>query len=679
MDERVASMEADPKAPDDAHRLILKAYDRAEAFDRANREQGYQSLRFKAGVDQWPEDVRLAREADGRPCLTINRTAAFVRQVTGDIRQNKPAIKVRPVDGGADPDIAEIYTGLIRHIEQSSRADQAYTHAAECAATCGVGNWRIDVEYAGDESFEQDIVFRRILNPYSVLWDPDAHELDKSDAKFCFVVERMSREAFQSKWPNAAVAPFSNRTEDPQRGWARGWWGTDDVLVAEYWEVEEEPVTLALLSNGQVIDKDDVSEEEIAAAGLSIVRERKSSKKEVKSYIVSGSEILEGPNEWAGSIIPIFAVVGEETWVGDRVKRSGIVDQIRDSQVLFNYMRSASAEVLALQPKAPFLVTVSQVAGFEEYWNSAGSKNWPYLPYNPDPQAPGPPQRSQPPVAASGMIAEAGMAADDMKAITGIYDASLGARSNETSGKAIVARQREGDTGTYLYVDNLAAAVEACGRALVELIPKIYDTERQVRILGEDDAEKVVTINRAIMMGGASGTENDLSVGKYDVVVTAGPSYATKRVEAADSMMQFVQAVPGAAAVISDLVAKNMDWPGAEQIAERLKKMLPPGIDEDGPAQQPQPDPKMLADAQKAAASADLASAQAEGQKLANIRAGMELQAMSGQLQAMVTQLVSQALAQIMGGAPAPVPAAGQMPPVLPGPAGQNPYQQGMP
>lgn len=688
-----AKKKAAPKTDDaDLHDQALKRFDAAWDFDRQNRDDALDDLKFAAG-EQWPEDVLTERRADGRPCLTINRLPQFVRQVIGDIRQNKPTIKVRAVGGGASEEVADVLNGLIRNIESQSRADQAYTTGAENAAYCGMGHWRVTTEYSSNDGFEQDIRIRRIANPFAVLWDPLAQELDKSDAKYCFVTDRISRTEFKAQFPKAQVVDFQQGLDETaEQGLERAdWWGEDTVRIAEYWVVKTVKKRLGMLADGRVVD----IEEAIREAGSEpppglFIRERTVDAPEVCQYLISGLEVLEGPTIWAGRMIPIVTVPGEEIHIGERVVRRGIVRDAKDPQRVFNYMRSASVEIVALQPKAPFIATADQVAGHEDMWKNAGKKNLALLLYNPDPTAATlAPQRVQPPTASQGLLSETGLAAEDMKAVTGIYDASLGQRSNETSGKAILARQREGDVGTFVYVDNLSTGIERTGRILVDLIPRIYDTERAVRILHEDGTDEAVKINRTVREQAPEGgvidkVLNDLTVGEYDVTVTVGPSYSTKRVEAADSMMAFVQAVPQAGAVVADLVARNMDWPGADKIAERLKKLLPPGLDDEGgmqPPAPPPPDPKALADAEKAAADAQLSRAKAEGQEIENTAAALQLQQLIGGMNqavmAAVQQILPVALQQTMQQmiASGPQPAApGPMPP-QPMPGGPMPGQ----
>lgn len=561
---------------DDVLREARARFERTWTAEREARAEALEDLKFRAG-EQWPDEALQERRAALRPILTINRMPQFVRQVTGEIRQNRPAITVRPVDSGTDPALAATMAGIIRHIEQASDAQAAYVTAAESAAVCGIGHFRIVTEYASDDGFEQDVRIRRMRNPFAVWWDPEAQEITREDARWCFVTERIPLADFKARFPKARTEGFEQGNRE---GGADRWWDGETVRVAEYWVKRPATRTLAQLEGGETVDVTDMAQE--ARAALLIVRTRRAEMHRVVRYLISGVEVLEGPDEWAGRYIPVVPVVGEEVHVGDRTVRHGIVRYAKDPQRLYNYWRTAAAESVALSPRAPWLVTPRQIEGQKAQWESANRGNPPYLLYSPDPAAP-PPQRIEPAYPPVALFQEAGIAADDMKAVTGIYDAGLGAQGNETSGRAILMRQREGDTGTYVYVDNLSRAIRHAGRILVDLIPRIYDTERALRILGEDGSEEFAVINHVVPGADGPVTLNDLGAGKYDVEVSAGPGFSTRRLEAAESMMAFVQAVPQAGAVIADLIARNMDWPGAEAIAERLRKLLPPGLDGQAP------------------------------------------------------------------------------------------------
>ncbi len=564
--------------------IVQEAQERLEAAwvqDRENREDAFTDLKFLAG-DQWPNEIRLQREAQNRPCLTINRLPQFVNQVANGVRLNPPAIKAIPACGEATQELAEIYTGLFRHIQYRSNATHVFANAAYYAVACGIGHFRLVTEYADDNGFDQEILIKRIQHPLSVFWDPAAIEPSRSDAEYCLVSEMIGRKEFQKRFPGAAMTDFAAPDGlNAENGLF--WTNRDAVRVCEYWVKRPCERTIARLVHGETIDITGVDPKELR--GLEIVAERKVRSHKVEHYLLSGEEVLEGPDQWAGRYIPIFPVIGSETALETKVIRSGLIRFSRDPQQLYNFWRSAAAEAIALAPRAPFLATPSMIAKFKGQWDTQNTVSRPYLLYEPDPDAPGGrPMREPPPDIPAALVQESAIASDEMKATAGIYDAALGARSNEISGVAIRARESQGGNSALHYQDNLMAALNHLGRVLIDLVPKIYDSERTLRILREDDSHAPVRINVPVMgVNGKPVLLNDLSQGTYDVRVKIGPAYATRRAEAADSMLQFIQAVPQAASVAGDLVARNMDWPGADEIAERLRRMLPPQISGEAP------------------------------------------------------------------------------------------------
>jgi hypothetical protein len=600
----------------DADEILKEArerWDRAYEKEEENMVLAYEDLQFMAG-NQWPERVRNEREQEGRPVLTINRLPQFVHQITGDIRQMKPAIKVVPVDDRSDPQVANIMGGLIRYVENRSDASGIYFQAADQQVAAGIGHWRVLTEYADDSTFEQEIRIAGVDDGIAVLWDPDSRDLSRADAQYCFVPVDMNSGAFKEKYPDSNMSDFATLSD-----WKNlaGWYTDDHVRICEYWVKKPHKRTLALTGDGQTIDvTGEVSRLSApirAVYGLTRgyrLEERESYK--VCRYLITAAEILEGPDEWAGRHIPIIPVIGEEVRIGRKTIRSGIVRHAKSPQQMVNYYSSAQTEAVALQPKAPFMVTEVNVAKYQELYDKANTKNLPYLIYEPDTKNNGaPPQRVQPPVASQGMADGLIRAIEDLKAVTGIYDASLGAKSNETSGKAILARQREGDVGSYVFIDNFARAIRRTGQILVDLIPHIYDTERTIRIMGEDGRIDLMKINQAQGDGISTKIVNDVTVGSYDVVTEIGPSYTTKREEAKEGMTAFIQAAPEAAALIGDLMVEAQDWPLKDKIAKRIRATLPQHIlqaeemEEQGASpeqvkqalqqgQQPPPDPKII-------------------------------------------------------------------------------------
>lgn len=533
----------------------------ADELDGHNRDAFEDDLRFVEGSGQWPQAIKAQRELQDRPCLTINKLPQFLSQVTNDIRQNRPAIRVKPVDDNADPEVAKLLEGLIRNIEYTSKADQAYDTAGFYAAAGGRGFLLVETCYADDDAFEQDIRIRRVRNPLTVYMDPDCQEADGSDACWAMITRLMPRKEMERKFPKAQLSDVEGENED--------WFSKETVRLAEYWTREREDREIALLDDGRVVPADDVPE------GSVIAQKRMSARYRVKYHLCTGSEVLE-TKDWPGKHIPIVPVWGEEIDINGKVFLRGLIRNAKDSQRMYNYWRTTATELVALAPRAPALVTDRQIEGFEDEWQESANTPKPYLRYKPDPAAGGPPQRLEHASVPQGVFTEAQVAVDDMKATTGIYDASLGARGNEASGRAILARQTQGDKANFVYADNLARGIAQVGRIIIDLIPHIYDTARVVRVMGEDGEQELVRVNQPVPA--EQRLLNDLTVGKYDVQVVAGPSYGTKRQEAADTMMQMIQAVPNLAPMIGDLIAKNMDWPEADKVAARLKAMLPPEI-----------------------------------------------------------------------------------------------------
>lgn len=553
-----------------------KRFDLAVAAEAKMREDALDDLKFRAG-EQWPDDVKQAREMDRRPCLTINRLPQFVRQVTNDQRQNRPSIKVSPVDDNADIETAKIYQGLIRHIEYNSNADVAYDTAFEGAATKGLGYFRVITDYCDPKSFDQDIFIKRVRNSFSVYVDPHYQEPDGSDMNWAFVFEDLSRDDYKAQFKNSKLSAMDDWRSLGDK--APGWTTDNTCRVAEYFYKTFKEVDLVQLSDRSVILKEELPE--VLPEGLTVVAERKSTLPAIKWCKMNGVEVLE-ETDWLGQWIPIVPVLGDELDIDGNRVLEGIIRHAKDPQRMYNYWASSETETIALAPRAPFIGAAGTFAGFEAQWKTANIKNHAFLEYNPKNiggQPTGPPQRNvyEPPVQA---ITQARMqSSDDLKATTGIYDATLGNRSNENSGIAIQRRNAQAQTSNFHYVDNLSRALRHVGRIVIDLIPKVYDTPRMGRIIGEDGDSEMVLLNQMFEKDGKPQSYM-LGHGKYDVTVATGPSYATKRQEAAQTMIEFTKAIPNAAPLISDLIARNMDWPGAQEIADRLKKALPPGIAE---------------------------------------------------------------------------------------------------
>jgi hypothetical protein len=585
-------MMADKKKSSAEEDLLADAkdeFDRISEIENDNRECYIDDIRFARDGDQWPEDIRKERELEGRPCLTINRMTSFIRQVVNDSRQNKPSVKAKPVDSQADPETAKVLDGLFRNIEHISRADIAYDTAVENAVSGGFGFIRVNIDYADEDAFDLDIMIERVANPLSVYGDPDSTSADGSDWEKCFVVDKYTKAQFERRWGDKSQVDWD---DDAWTNAGSQWRDGESCMVAEYWKCtyEDRSRLMALDTRDgsrHVYDRKDFEKNEdllmLANMGvLRIVGERTSKAKRFKQYIMTGAEILE-EKDWPGRYIPIVPVYGDEYWIeGKRYLRS-LIHNAKDAQRMFNFWRTNSTELVALAPRVPFIGRVGTFNTDSEKWATVNTKSHAYLEF--DSEAP---QRQPLDMGvAAGSLQEALNASDDMKSIMGIYDASLGARSNETSGRAIMARQREGDISTFHFTDNLTRAIRQTARVVLDLVPHVYNKERIIRVLGEDGKENAVPLKTPMPKMGKDGQPekdelgntimqmHDLTVGKYDIQVTAGPSFTTRREEAAMQMTEMVRAFPMAAPYVADIMAKNFDWPGADEIAERLEALNP--------------------------------------------------------------------------------------------------------
>jgi hypothetical protein len=486
--------------------------------------------------------------------------------------------------------VAEIFDGMVRHIEYISDADVAYDTACDNQVTYGEGYIRILTEYAREDSFDQDIKIGRVRNSFSVYMDPAIQDPCGADAGWCFITEDVSKADYERMFPDAA--PISSLMSQGVGDQSLSQWLSEDMVrIAEYFYYEHEKATLNLYPDNITAFSGSPQDKQLKQMFGKPLRSRTVDRKKVKWIKTNGFEILE-ERDWAGKYIPVVRVIGNEFEVDGQLYVSGLVRNAKDAQRMYNYWVSQEAEMLALAPKAPFIGYGGQFEGYEMNWKTANTNNWPYLEVNPDVTdgagSPLPlPQRAPPPLAQTGLIQAKLGAADDIKGTTGQYDSSLGAQSNERSGRAILAREKQGDTGTYHYVDNLSRAIRHVTRQLVDMIPKIYDTARVARIVGLDGEVGMVRINPTQPEPVKEiRDENGLvidkiynpSVGVYDVRVTTGPGYMTKRQEALDAMSMLLQSNPQLWTVAGDLFIKNMDWPGAQEMAARFAKIIDPKV-----------------------------------------------------------------------------------------------------
>lgn len=595
----MARSKQEKKADDDIVKECQEGFERCEERESYTRPLWKEDLRFANGDPdngfQWDDEMSKKRQAEKRPCLTINKVKQHNRQITNDARQNKSSVRVYPVDDGADKQTAEIFNGIIRHIEANSSADTAYDIAGEFAVDAGLGYWRITTDYAADDTFDQEIYIKAIPNPLNVYLGGYT-EFDGSDATTGYIFTDMPRHEYEAKYPDAEPAGWPSDV-------GSSWLGKDTIRICEYFKIVAENDTLVALPDGTTGKLSEIEDKEVVKAikADESIKKRKVSVRKCKWYLIAGDQILER-RDWLGKYIPIVRVVGEEIEIDGKIDRKGHTRAMKDAQRMYNFWTTAAVEFVALQGKQPYLAEAAAIQGYETYWNNLNSQNLPYLPYNGRDSAGNPiqkPERQQPPVMAPAYMQGMQVASEEMKMASGQYDASMGAKSNETSGRAITARQRESDNATFHFADNEARAKRYTGKILVDLIPKVYDTERVVRILGEDGKEDKATIDpnqpQSVVekRDGLTGEIKKIynpSVGRYDVVVAVGPSYGTKRQEAFQALTEMSSRNPELMQIAGDLVMKAADFPMAEQLAERYEKTLAPGLKDDDGKQKPNPE-----------------------------------------------------------------------------------------
>lgn len=558
---------------------VKKRFELSIAADGQNHTEALDDLRFLKG-EQWPEKQRRIREADGRPCLTINKLPTYLQQVTNDQRQNRANIKVSAAGMNSDPKTAELLAGAIRHMEYDSGADAAYDTAVNSAAAIGFGYFRIKTDYSSLESFDQEIQIKRIRNPFTVYFDPASVEPDGSDAEWCLITEKMTRSEFEAKYPDATLTIQGFQTSGPGDSQVSNWIWTDMVRIAEYYKIIQTPGIIYKLQDGSTTwDK--------PGDPALIVASRHSVKRKLMWYLMTPYQIVEQVEikcRW----IPVFPVYGTEIDVDGKIYRAGLIRNAKDPAMMYNFWMTSATEEVSLRPKTPYVGAEGQFEGHEKKWQQANNRSFPYLEYKPQDvngQLAPPPQRAPMADVPVGVLAMANHASDNIKATTGLFDSSLGASGNATSGKQEIAQQKQGNVANFHYMDNFFRTLRHAGRCIIDMIPNYYDTERLVRCRGEDGTVKQETINKWDEV--ANKFLNDVRVGEYDIAVIPGPSFATMRAEAADAMMQFGQSWPKLMDVAGDKVVKAMNWPDAEGIAERIARTIPKEIrddEEDGSA-----------------------------------------------------------------------------------------------
>jgi hypothetical protein len=599
---------------------------RAQDWERAARDRFLADTKFCEGDSdnnyQWEDTIRNRRMTDQRPCLTVNKTRQHCLQIVNDARQNKAQIRLIPTGDGATYESAKIFEGITRHIEYISNALEAYDSATWRQVTGGWGYWRVVTDYLDDKSFDQEIYIRRIPDPLSVYLDPDIQEFDGSDARFGFVFKDWTYDEFDAEYPDerdkSGDLPFSDDN---------GWLAKDHIRVAEYFRKSDKPDELLLLADNSAVPKSALAKDalpdgakpgavaNVGGAWLPIVKTRPVTRAEIDWFKIAGDRIIER-TIWPGCYIPLVRVIGEETIIEGQLDRKGHTRALKDPQRMYNYQTSAMVEAIALQSKSPYITAVESLEGLETYWENANRENRAYLPYNAltdEGAAIPPPQRQNPPSMPAAYIEAMKVAQTELMMASGQWQAQMGENENAKSGVAINARQRQGDNATYHYIDHLAQAIKFTGKILIDLIPKIYDTPRVIKIMAEDGDQSEVHIDptasqpsqmvapgpqgpQPITEGQAQKVQGDEDlaaniktifnpkVGKYDVEADVGPAYATRRQETFQALTQLMQASPDLMKVAGDLMMRAADFPMADELAERLKRMVPPQILGQGPS-----------------------------------------------------------------------------------------------
>lgn len=593
--------QADQRDYDDATLLqeAQEFLERTDDIESGNRNRAQEMYRFcyRRG-SQWPDRIRREREADNRPCLEFNQMPSFINQNANDFRQNRPSIKVRGASDDSTVVMAEIRQDLLRHIENDSSADQCYDIAYRYMVVGGFGYLRVVAEYEQEDSFDQKLCIKPIPNPLSVYFDAECSEPDGSDAEKCLVTREYTRDEFYRQWPDAMPSDF--HSDEPR---LMQWLKPDGVLVADYYHKVRYKDTLYLLQNGKTqwesdwpdgVDKpvemgtDEEEAQEMMERALSMTMEpprikykdkREVDRCKVAWETITGVEVLER-HEWKGSFIPVIPVWGDTTEVDGQLIRQGLVERAQDAQQMYNFWLTTATEVATQRTKAPWLVVEGMVDGRERQWGNANIKSLPYLTYkrfSEDGQDMGQPIPNDPDISVGGMLEQANLCLENMRQVIGIGDPLQSMQTQDESGRAILAKERIASTATFHFMDNFNRGLKLAGKVLLDLVPHYYDGRRTLMLLREDGSDYQQEVNQPGVEG-LSDTLYDMTTGDYDVVIDTGPSYQSKRVEFVNSVMDLTQANPQLWQIAGDLLVKNMDWPGAESIADRLKVMLPPPI-----------------------------------------------------------------------------------------------------
>ncbi len=596
-----------PKPTQDDDDILKEArarFERCVTWEASARANALADAKFANGdsvnLFQWDQGVRSGR--GGRPCLTLNKTRQHNLMIVNDARQNKAQIKVTPTGGEATFEAAQVFSGIVRRIEYQSKAVDAYSTAIYHQVESGIGYVRVVTDYADEDSFDQEIFVRRVPDWKSVYLDPDAQDYDKADMRFAFVFNDIPRDRYEAEHGEGDMpAPAALDHTD------NGWNDKDHIREAEYWRRNERSDTMHLLSDGRVMRESDMQGDAGAALKQQSIKSREMTSPEIEWFRIVGDRIEER-KVWPGKYIPLVPFIGEEVVIDTIMDRKGHTRALIDAQRMYNYWNSGAVEQVALQGKTPYIAPARAIEGYQEFWKNANVVNYSVLVYNDMDDTGQPiqrPERAQPPVMAQAYLQGMQTAREDMMMVSGQYQANMGMPGNERSGIAIEQRQRMGDNATYHFIDNQAKGIRQVGRILLDLIPHVYDVARVTRIMAEDGTGSDVHIDpraplahqhvavppqgvpQPISPDQANAMQNDPdapdvrvifnpNVGRYDVESDVGPAFATRRQEAFNALSEIIKASPDLVHVAGDLLFKSADFPLADELAERLRRGVPP-------------------------------------------------------------------------------------------------------
>lgn len=541
-----------------------------------NEEHGLKCLKMLIGEEQWDKNLAEQRRQQKRPMLSENLLPDFINKAHGEFCQTTPAANVEPLDDESDPKVADVIKGIIYNVNYQSESSSIHQDAFYNLIGSALAAWGVSTKFVDKNSFEVEPQIRPILNQFSVRWDLSAVKPDLRDKKWCMLLDTMTKEEFKKEYGEENWKPKDlSKSEGSSKDL---WWAENKATVGEVWWIQEDEFTLYEQPDGTTSrTKPEAKETEDGRK----FKRRKSWDKKVWSCVISGTDILTEPTEWPDPsdepIIPIIIVYGRKIVVAGKVHFRSLISDGLTIQQIHNFWITTVTEAMSLQPDAPYVATVDQVAGLDE-WTDL-SKKVRVMRYKHDPHAAGPPQRQSPPQISQAVMGMPQYTKQSLRDVIGMQQASLGMQSNEKSGVAIQKRKQEGDTGKFSFVNNMSRGISLQVEILKNIAPKVIDTPRAVRTMGPDGSKNLVYVNGP---DPKTGEIIDLSKGKYDTTVTMGPQFNTQRDEARDALFQLLEPAskinPQGVAAIFPKIVKMLNIVDAAEIAKIFIATLPPNL-----------------------------------------------------------------------------------------------------